>query len=133
MIELGQARCNDKAGLLNRWAQSLNVLPGAHRLASVGRGSYCGIQLMLKMSPETGFWKFVKGLKLKGYPSNHKRIYRVYCRLGMNLPCRIKRALPKRPLMSLSVESKVNHQWALDFMRDTLYCGKGFRVLNIID
>jgi putative transposase len=33
----------------------------------------------------------------------------------------------------LSVESKVNHQWALDFMHDTLYCGKRFRVLNIID
>ena len=26
-----------------------------------------------------------------------------------------------------------NRQWALDFMHDTLYCGKRFRTLNIID
>ena len=26
-----------------------------------------------------------------------------------------------------------NKQWALDFMHDTLYCGKRFRTLNIID
>ena len=91
------------------------------------------IQLMLKKSPKAGFWKIVKRLKLKGYPFNHKRIYRVYCRLGLNLPRRTKRTLPKRPLVPLSVESKVNHQWALDFMHDTLYCGKRFRVLNIID
>ena len=44
-------------------------------------------------------------------------------RLGLNMPRRIKRTLPKRPLVPLSVESKVNHQWALDFMHDTLYCG----------
>ena len=35
--------------------------------------------------------------------------------------------------MPLSVESKVNHQLALDFMDDTLYCGKRFRVINIIN
>lgn len=91
------------------------------------------IQLMLQKSPKAGFWKIVKRLKLKGYPFNHKRVYRVYCRLGLNMPRRIKRTLPKRPLVPLSVESKVNHQWALDFMHDTLYCGKRFRVLNIID
>ena len=26
-----------------------------------------------------------------------------------------------------------NKQWALDFMHDSLYCGKGFRTLNVID
>jgi putative transposase len=27
----------------------------------------------------------------------------------------------------------VNSQWALDFMHDTLYCGKRLRSLNVID
>lgn len=27
----------------------------------------------------------------------------------------------------------MDHQWALDFMHDTHYCGKRFKVLNIID
>ena len=26
-----------------------------------------------------------------------------------------------------------NHQWALDFMQDTVYYGKRFRTLNILD
>lgn len=49
------------------------------------------------------------------------------------MPRPIKRTLPKRPLVPLSVEAKVSHQWALDFMLDTLYCDERFRVLNIID
>ena len=49
------------------------------------------------------------------------------------MPRRTKRTLPKRPLVPLSAESKMNHQWALDYRHDTLYCGKRFRVPNIID
>ncbi len=68
-----------------------------------------------------------------GHHFNHKRVYRVYCRLGLNLPRRTKRVLPKRPLAPLQVVARPNHQWALDFMHDTLYCGKRFRVLNVMD
>ncbi len=31
------------------------------------------------------------------------------------------------------VEPRINAVWALDFMRDTLYGGKVFRTLNVID
>ena len=68
-----------------------------------------------------------------GHHFNHKRVYRVYCRFGLNLPRRTKRVLPKRPLAPLQVVAQPNHQWALDFMHDTLYRGKRFRVLNVID
>ena len=27
----------------------------------------------------------------------------------------------------------MNHTWSFDFMSDTLYCGRRFRVLNVID
>ena len=57
----------------------------------------------------------------------------MYCHLDLNLPRRTKRVLPKRPLAPLQVVAQPNHQWALDFMHDTLYCGKRFRVLNVID
>lgn len=42
------------------------------------------IQLTLKRSPKAGFWQIFKRLKLKGYPLNHKRVYRLYCWLGLN-------------------------------------------------
>jgi len=33
----------------------------------------------------------------------------------------------------LEVIAEVNANWSLDFMRDTLYCEKRFRSLNVID
>ncbi|HHU93638.1 MAG TPA: transposase family protein, partial [Alcaligenaceae bacterium] len=46
---------------------------------------------------------------------------------------RTKHVLPKRTPQPLAVENKPNHQWALDFMHDTLYCGKRYRTLNVLD
>lgn len=64
---------------------------------------------------------------------NHKRIYRIYCQMGLNLKRRAKLVLPKRMAAPLEVSLLPNQQWALDFMHDTLYCGKHFHTLNIVD
>ena len=87
----------------------------------------------LKRSPQAGFWKCFGRIRHKGYPFNHKRVYRVYCQMGLNLKRRVKRVLPKRIVQPLAVVAQANHQWALDFMHDSLYCGKRFRTLNILD
>lgn len=87
----------------------------------------------LKKSPQAGFWKCYDRLRHQGYSFNHKRVYRVYCQMGLNKPRRVKRVLPKRTPKPLEVLPIVNHQWALDFMHDSLYCGKTFRTLNVID
>lgn len=91
------------------------------------------IQAMLEKVPQAGFWKIHRRLQRKDHGINHKRLYRVYCRLGLNLPRRIKKQLPARTPRPLSVLPMADHQWALDFMQDTLYCGKRFRTLNILD
>lgn len=91
------------------------------------------INTVLKKTPRAGFWKCYGRLRRAGHRFNHKRVYRVYCRLGLNLPRRIKRKLPEREPEPLVVKPIVNSQWALDFMHDTLYCGKRFRALNVID
>ena len=91
------------------------------------------INAVLEKSPQAGFWKCAGRIKFKGYPFNHKRIYRVYCRMGLNLKRRVKRVLPKRQAQPLEVINQPNHQWALDFMHDTLYCGKRYRTLNVLD
>lgn len=91
------------------------------------------IQSVLAKSPQSGFWKCYFRLRFQGYPFNHKRVYRVYCRLGLNLKRRVKKVLPKREKRPLVIEKTPNIQWALDFMHDSLYCGKRFRILNIID
>jgi len=87
----------------------------------------------LSESPQAGFWKCYYRSRFKGFTFNHKRVYRVYCRLGLNLKRRLKKTLPKRENKPLSVVAQPNIQWALDFMHDALFWGKRFRTLNIID
>jgi len=91
------------------------------------------IKAELRKSPQTGFWKCFGCLRFKGFMFNHKRVYRVYCRMGLNLKRKAKRVLPKRITRPLAMKVRVNHQRALDFMHDTLYCNKRFRALNGID
>ncbi len=69
----------------------------------------------------------------KKHRFNHKRVYRVYCRLGLNLKRRVKKKLPERERKPLITATQINERWAMDFMNDSLYCGKRFRTLNIID
>jgi putative transposase len=87
----------------------------------------------LKKSSQAGFWKIFRRIRRRGYVFNFKRVYRVYKAMGLNKPRRIKRVLPKRIAKPLTVQALSNHQWALDFMHDSLYCGKRFRTLNVID
>jgi len=80
-----------------------------------------------------GFWKCFDRLRLDGRPWNHKRVWRVYCDLGLNIPRRTKRRIPKREPVPLAAGTLVNQGWALDFMHDVLYDGRRFRTLNVID
>lgn len=83
--------------------------------------------------PRWGFWKCYRRLRLDGHPWNAKRIWRVYCQLRLNLPRRTKKRLPMRPRQPLTVSPEPNAVWAVDFMSDTLYGGRRFRMLNILD
>lgn len=64
---------------------------------------------------------------------NHKRVYRVYCAMGLNLKRRTKKRIPTREHQSIEVPNIPSEVWSLDFMSDTLYSGRRFRVLNILD
>lgn len=91
------------------------------------------INAQLKKSPHAGFWKCFHRLRRKGHHLNHKRVYRVYCKMGLNLRRRTRRVISKRPAQPLDIIDLPNIQWALDFMHDSLYCGRRFRTLNILD
>ena len=51
----------------------------------------------------------------------------------MNLPRRTKKRLPIRRRQPLVVVPQPNVVWAVDFMDDTLYGGRRFGTLNILD
>ena len=72
-------------------------------------------------------------LRLTGHRWNHTRLWRVYCRLRLNQPRRTKKRLPVRLRQPLVVVPQPNVVWTVDFMSDTLYWGRRFRTLNILD
>ena len=82
---------------------------------------------LVEAHPRWGVWKYIDRLQALGYPWNHKRIYRVYCQLGLNQPRRTKRRLPTRPSLPVFVPEALSEVWSADFMSDTLYHGTRFR------
>ena len=90
------------------------------------------INSLLDKHPRWGFWKCWKYL-YKRYRWNHKRVYRVYCKLSLNQKRRAKKRLPKRVQQPLLVPHQPNQVWSADFMSDSLYAGRRFRTFNVID
>jgi putative transposase len=80
-----------------------------------------------------GFWKCDGWLDQKQRAINHKRLYRVYKSMGLNHKRRTKKRVYARVRQPLAAPAQVDHQWSMDFMQDTLYCGRCFRTLNIFD
>lgn len=83
--------------------------------------------------PTIGFWKSYYRLRRKGYDCNHKRLYRVYKLLRLNVRRKTKRRVPERIKQPLLVPETINQSWSMDFMCDSLVDGRRFRLLNIID
>jgi putative transposase len=91
------------------------------------------LEELVKKHPTIGFWKCYYRLRRKGYECNHKRLYRVYVWLKLNIRRKIKRRLPERIKQPLAVPGGLNQSWSMDFMSDSLVDGRRFRLLNIID
>ena len=70
---------------------------------------------------------------VKGFPYNHKRIYRIYRELELNLRIKPKRRLKRDKPDELVVPRQINDMWSIDFMHDRLSDGRSFRTFNVLD
>ena len=70
---------------------------------------------------------------VKGHPWNHKRVYRIYRDLELNLRIKPRRRLKRDRPDELAVPQAPNHVWSMDFMADQLEDGRPFRLLNVLD
>lgn len=91
------------------------------------------LEELVEKHPGIGFWKSYKRIKRKGFTWNHKRVYRVYTQLKLNIRRRAKKRLPARVKQTLFQPETINQVWSIDFMSDSLWDGRKFRLLNIID
>lgn len=82
---------------------------------------------------DIGFWQAFHRIRNKGIKWNHKKVYRVYKQMQLNIRRRAKRRIPARVKEALYVPKGPNEVWSIDFMSDALTDGRKFRLLNVID
>jgi putative transposase len=70
---------------------------------------------------------------VQGQIWNHKRVYRIYRELELNLRIKPRKRLVREKLEKLSVPAFPNWVWSMDFIADKLLDGCAFRLLNILD
>lgn len=70
---------------------------------------------------------------VKGYGWNHKRVYRIYCELELNLRIKPRKRLEREKPAALAVPNIPNQTWSMDFMADQLGDGRAIRALNVLD
>lgn len=80
-----------------------------------------------------GFWQCYHRIRRTRVIVNHKKLYRIYTQMKLNIRRRAKKRLPARVKQELFKPESINQVWSIDFMSDALWDGRRIRLLNIID
>ena len=72
-------------------------------------------------------------LRNLNYGWNHKRVYRIYTSMKLNLRRKHKKRLPMRIKEPLLQPLMPNVTWSMDFVHDGLFNGRPFRSFNVLD
>lgn len=91
------------------------------------------LDLLTTKYSSIGFWLCYRRLRRKGFMWNHKKVYRVYTALKLNIRRKAKKRLPARVKQALFSPESINQVWSIDFMSDSLWDGRKFRLLNVVD
>jgi putative transposase len=70
---------------------------------------------------------------VRGFKWNHKRVYRIYKELELNLRIKPRKRLVREKPQALAVPCAINQVWSMDFMHDKLEDGRNLRLFNVID
>lgn len=83
--------------------------------------------------PRFGYRRLHILLRREGYHVNHKWTERVYHEEGLALRRKRRRKLAGGLRVPLMVSQKPNQRWSMDFVSDSLACGRKIRVLTVVD
>lgn len=70
---------------------------------------------------------------VKRFGWNHKRVYRIYRELELNLRIKPRQRIVREKPEALAVPETINQTWSMDFMHDQLSDGRNFRLFNVLD
>lgn len=70
---------------------------------------------------------------VQGHGWNHKRVYRIYCELELNMRIKPKKRIVREKPAPLGQPEVINQMWSMDFMHDQLQDGRSYRLFNVID
>ena len=69
---------------------------------------------------------------VKGFGWKHKRVYRIYRELELNLRIKPKKRLVRHTPEPLAVPEAINTTWSMDFMHDQIEDGRSIRLFNVL-
>lgn len=72
-------------------------------------------------------------LRREGLKVNHKRVLRLYHEEGLKLRPKRRKKIVTVQRVKPPITTGVNQRWSMDFVSDTLSCGRRFRALTIVD
>ncbi len=72
-------------------------------------------------------------LRREGNRINHKRVLRLYREEGLKLRPKQRKKVVSVQRVKPPATTGINQKWSMDFVSDTLSCGRRFRALTIVD
>jgi putative transposase len=72
-------------------------------------------------------------LRREGYQINHKRTERLYREEGLSLRIKKRKKRASHLRIVMDRPERINQHWSMDFVSDSLFNGRRFRVLTIVD
>jgi len=72
-------------------------------------------------------------LRREGNTINHKRVLRLYREEGLKLRPKKRRKIVSVQRVKPQATTGINQRWSMDFVSDTLSCGRRFRTLTLVD
>jgi putative transposase len=70
---------------------------------------------------------------VRSFKWNHKRVYRIYRELELNVQIKPCHRLVREKPLPLAVPGAMNQSWSMDFMHNQLSHGPSIRLFNVID
>lgn len=83
--------------------------------------------------PRWGYRFLCVLLRREGFKINHKRVLRLYREEGLKLRPKRRKKVFSIQRVQTPETTGVNQRWSMDFVSDTLSCGRRFRALSIVD